>query len=122
MNIIASAVTLNVDDVAASSNFFTGYLGFHESVVGEAYACLVRPDATSDVVLRLRGAGERPATGVVVTLTVTDVAAEYERLVREGAPISVPLREEPWAERLFQLTDPNGIVVQLVEWVPPAGA
>lgn len=64
----------------------------------------------------------RPVAGVVVTLTVTDVAGEYERLVREGAPISMPLREEPWAERLFQLTDPNGVVVRLVEWVPPAGA
>lgn len=27
----------------------------------------------------------------------------------------MPLREEPWGERLFQLTDPNGVVVQLVE-------
>jgi hypothetical protein len=30
MNIIASAVTLNVDGVAATSAFFTTYLGFHE--------------------------------------------------------------------------------------------
>lgn len=36
-----------------------------------------------------------------------------------GAPITMPLREEPWGERLFQLTDPNGVVVQLVEWVTP---
>ncbi|MGF6940862.1 putative glyoxalase superfamily protein PhnB [Streptomyces auratus] len=28
----------------------------------------------------------------------------------------MPLREEPWGERLFQVTDPNGIVLQLVEW------
>lgn len=28
--------------------------------------------------------------------------------------------EEPWGERLFQVTDPNGIVIQLVEWVAPA--
>ncbi|WP_433271540.1 hypothetical protein ACQPZF_12660 [Actinosynnema sp. CS-041913] len=24
--------------------------------------------------------------------------------------------EEPWGERLFQVTAPNGVVVQLVEW------
>ncbi len=30
----------------------------------------------------------------------------------------MPLREEPWGERLFQLTDPDGIVIQLVEWAP----
>lgn len=34
----------------------------------------------------------------------------------------MPLREEAWGERLVQLTDPNGVVVQLVEWIPPAGA
>ncbi|MFG6199721.1 VOC family protein [Nonomuraea sp. JJY05] len=122
MNIIASAVTLNVDDVAAASAFFTTHLGFHESVANGAYACLVRPDAGADIVLQLREAGERPATGVVLTFTVTDVTAEYDRLVREGAAVSVPLRREPWAELLFELTDPNGIVVRLVEWTAPAGA
>jgi uncharacterized glyoxalase superfamily protein PhnB len=34
----------------------------------------------------------------------------------------MPLREEPWGERLFQVIDPNGIVVQFVEWVTPADA
>jgi catechol 2,3-dioxygenase-like lactoylglutathione lyase family enzyme len=122
VNIIASAVTLSVDDVAASSAFFTTHLGFHESVANGAYACLVRPDAVADIVLQLRQAGERPATGVVVTFTVTDATAEHDRLVREGAAVSEPLRKEPWAERLFEVTDPNGIVVRLVEWTAPAGA
>lgn len=31
----------------------------------------------------------------------------------------MPLREEPWGERLFQVTDPNGVIVQFVEWVTP---
>ncbi|MEV0201882.1 VOC family protein [Nonomuraea sp. NPDC050691] len=122
MNIIASAVTLNVDDVAASSNFFTGHLGFHEAEAGDGYARLVRPDATADIELLLRGPGGLLPAGVVVTFTVTDVATEHDRLVREGAAVSMPLREEPWAERLFELTDPNGIVIRLVEWTPPAGA
>ena len=32
------------------------------------------------------------------------------------------LRHEPWGERSVRLTDPNGIAVRLVEWVPPAGS
>jgi uncharacterized glyoxalase superfamily protein PhnB len=31
------------------------------------------------------------------------------------------LREEPWGERLFQVQDPNGVVIQFVEWVTPSG-
>ncbi|MFC6899789.1 VOC family protein [Nonomuraea dietziae] len=51
---------------------------------------------------------------------MTDIAAEFDRLVREGANITMELRQEPW-EKLLQLADPNGVVVQLVEWVAPAG-
>ncbi|MFI0420946.1 hypothetical protein [Spongiactinospora sp. 9N601] len=34
--------------------------------------------------------------------------------------ITMPLRVDPWGERLFQVTDPNGVVIQLVDWVTPA--
>ncbi|MFG2312532.1 VOC family protein [Streptomyces sp. NPDC048566] len=45
--------------------------------------------------------------------------AEHERPRREGVPITLPLRQEPWGERLFQVTDPNGVVVRLVAWAAP---
>jgi uncharacterized glyoxalase superfamily protein PhnB len=32
-------------------------------------------------------------------------------------PIATPLQTEPWGERFFQMTDPNGVVIQLVQWV-----
>jgi len=31
--------------------------------------------------------------------------------------IATPLQTEPWGERFFQIRDPNGVVVQFVEWV-----
>jgi uncharacterized glyoxalase superfamily protein PhnB len=34
----------------------------------------------------------------------------------------MPLREEEWGERLFQITDPNGIVVELVQWAAAPAA
>ena len=43
---------------------------------------------------------------------------EEQRLRDEGVEITLPLREDPWGERLFQVTDPNGVVYQLVEWAP----
>ncbi|MFI0421097.1 VOC family protein [Spongiactinospora sp. 9N601] len=121
MNVIASAVSLNVDDVAASSNFFVSHLGFHESLTAAGLACLTRSDAAADIILHLRGGSGEPPAGVVVVFGVTGVAAEYERLRAEGAALGVPLCTEPWGERYFELTDPNGIVVRLTEWVPPSG-
>lgn len=128
MNVIATAVSLSVGDVTASSRFFTTHLGFRELVSADDFVCLGRDDSACDVVLvqrdfelpaeALRGPG--PAD-MIVSFTVTGIAAEQERLRGEGADITMPLRREPWGEWVLRLTDPNGVVVQLVEWLPPAG-
>ncbi|WP_405006845.1 VOC family protein [Kitasatospora purpeofusca] len=125
MNIVAATVALSVADPAASSRFFTTHLGFREVLVDEEFVSLGRDDAAPDLLLRQSDPERPPGRGpveVLVSFAVTDVAEEYERLRREGANITVPLRREPWGEQLVELTDPNGVVVQLVEWIPPAGA
>ncbi|MFD4022516.1 VOC family protein [Streptomyces sp. NPDC058576] len=128
MNIIASAVVLTVGHPAASSRFFTSHLGFREVLVADDVIHLSRDDAATDLVV-LRGdaqphPGQQPTAhaDVVVSFTVTDLAAEHERLRREGARITMPLRQEPWGEWVLRLLDPNGVVIQIVEWVPPVGA
>ncbi|MFD7257080.1 VOC family protein [Streptomyces sp. NPDC059874] len=129
MNVVTTKVSLTVQDVGASSRFFTTHLGFRETELAEGYVCLRRDDASAEIALSERDLELAPPgrlgqglSDLVVTLVVTDVIAEYERLRREGAPVTGPLHQEPWGELLFQLTDPSGVVVQLTEWVPPAGA
>ncbi|WP_327587154.1 VOC family protein [Nonomuraea sp. NBC_00507] len=123
MNIVTSAVSLTVADPAASSRFFTSHLGFREVLVGEEFIALGRDDAAVDLVLVERDLERwQPGQGlaeVIVVFTVTGLAAEYERLRSEGATITIPLRREPWGELLMQLTDPNGVKIQLTEWIPP---
>ncbi|MFB4303916.1 VOC family protein [Actinomadura sp. NTSP31] len=123
MNIVSSAVSLTVDDPAASSRFFTSHLGFRETLAGEGFIALGRDDAAVDLVLTERDPERwRPGQGLadaVVVFAVTDLAAEYERLRHEGTTITVPLRREPWGELMTQLSDPNGVTVQLTEWVSP---
>ncbi|MEU6236923.1 VOC family protein [Kitasatospora sp. NPDC047058] len=125
MNVVSSAVSLTVTDPAASSRFFTTHLGFREVVVGEDFVELGRDDAAVDLVLVRRdlerhGAGPGP-TDVIVSFAVTGITAEYERLRNEAGGVTVTLRQEPWGELVVRLTDPNGVAVQLTEWVPPAG-
>lgn len=126
MQITGCAVSLTVDDVAASSAFFIEHLGFHEAMAADGFASLKRDDAGMNVVLLRRGIEVLPpgfrdqrAAGVIVAFVVTDLAGEERRLQAEGVAITMPLREEPWGERLFQITDPNGVVVELVEWASP---
>jgi catechol 2,3-dioxygenase-like lactoylglutathione lyase family enzyme len=118
MNIIASTVSLTVADVAASSRFLTTHMGFREVAITEEFIRLARDDAAVDIELLV---GERTPASAVVSFTVTGIAAENERLLDEGANVSTALRLEPWGEWSLRLTDPNGVVIQLVEWAPPAG-
>ncbi|GES32788.1 VOC family protein [Streptomyces angustmyceticus] len=128
MSITASAVSLNVDDVAASSAFLTGHFGFREEAAADGFASLTREDAGMNVVYLRRGLASLPddqredhADGVILAFVVDDLEAELARLAAEGVVITMPLREEPWGERAFQVTDPNGVIVQLVDWNASTG-
>lgn len=129
MQITASTVSLTVDDVAASQRFFTTHLGYTEQAAADGFASLTRQDAAVDVVLLARGTEVLPAdqrdqraSGLILAFTASGIADEETRLRAAGVEITMPLREEPWGERLFQVTDPNGVIVQFVEWAVPATA
>ncbi|MEV0173393.1 VOC family protein [Streptomyces sp. NPDC050803] len=126
MHVSASTLSLTVADVDASRDFFRTHLGYEVAMADDGFCSLTRGDAAVDIVLLRKGTEvlpaeqrDREAGGLIVALTVTGLAAEEARLRAAGAPITMPLREEPWGERLFQMTDPNGVVVQLVEWAVP---
>jgi len=123
MTITSSAVSLNVDDVAASSAFLTRHFGFREEMAADGFASLARPDAGMNVVFLRRGLETLPAdqrddraAGLILAFVVEDLEAELARLRAEGVTITMPLTEEEWGERAFQVRDPNGIIVQLVDW------
>jgi uncharacterized glyoxalase superfamily protein PhnB len=59
----------------------------------------------------------RNADGLLVVFVVDNIDEEYMRLQREGVQITTPIQTEAWGERFFQVTDPNGVVVQLVQWM-----
>jgi uncharacterized glyoxalase superfamily protein PhnB len=56
------------------------------------------------------------ATGLILAFTVDDLEGELARLQAEGVAVTMPLTEEEWGERAFQVRDPNGVIVQLVDW------
>lgn len=128
MQITASTVSLTVDDVAASRSFFTTRLGYEERMGADGFSSLSRSDAAVDIVLLRRGMEVLPADqrdqragGLILAFTLdSGIADEEDRLRAAGVEITMPLREEPWGERLFQITDPNGVVVQFVEWASTA--
>lgn len=57
------------------------------------------------------------AKGTILAFVTNNIEAEERRLRTEGAMISLPLQTEEWGEKLFMVTDPNGIIIEIVEWV-----
>ncbi|MDN5795525.1 MAG: VOC family protein [Intrasporangium sp.] len=126
MPITSSAISLNVADVAASAAWATDHLGFTQDMAADGFASLSHPQAGFNLVFLATGlptfkpasvAG--PADGLLVVFTVEDIDTEYDRLRGEDVSIVTPLETEPWGERYFQMSDPNGVVYQLVQWVEP---
>ncbi|MFE3026854.1 VOC family protein [Nocardia tengchongensis] len=125
MNITASAISLNVPDPTTSARFLIDHFGFTEKMSADGFVNLTRPDAGFDVIFLRTGLGSfKPdriagsaGQGLLVVFVVDDIDAEYARVQGEGVPIVTPVETEPWGERYFQALDPNGIVIQLVQWV-----
>ena len=123
MKITSSAVSLNVEDVTASSAFLVEHFGFHEEMSADGFASLAREDVGMNVIYLRRGLPTLPAdqrdehaTGLILAFVVEDLEGELARLQSEGVAITMPLTEEDWGERAFQVRDPNGVIVQLVDW------
>jgi catechol 2,3-dioxygenase-like lactoylglutathione lyase family enzyme len=127
VKISSSAVSLNVDDVVASSRFLTDHFGFRTEMEADGFCSLTRDDAGLNVVFLRRGLGSLPAdqrddhaAGVILAFVVDDLEGELARLEGEGVTVTMPLTVEEWGERAFQVRDPNGVIIQLVDWNGPA--
>ena len=128
MQITASALSLNVDDPIASANFAKQHFGFTEDMADEGFVSLSRHDAGFNLIYLRTGLEsfkpesmrERHADGLLVVFVVDNIDEQYARLQREGVQITTPIQTEPWGERFFQVTDPNGVVIQFVQWMDDA--
>ena len=45
-----------------------------------------------------------------------DLRASWPGCGAEGVPITMLLRSEEWGERAFQVRDPNGVIIELLDW------
>ena len=117
---------LCTDRVAQSRDFYVGLLGFAVTFEADWYVSL-RRDPAHELALvdhhhpTVPGAYRRPVQGLLLNLEVTDVDAEWERLVvREGLAPELELRDEPFGQRHFIVADPNGVLIDVITEIPPA--
>ena len=99
MQITASAISLNVDDVTASATFVKDHFGFTEGMADDGFVSLSRQDAGFNLIFlrtglatfkpeRLRG---RQADGLLLVFVVEDIDDEYARLQQGGVAITTAI-------------------------------
>jgi len=111
-----------VDDVAASVDFYTRHFGFTEQMSSPAFADVRRgrlrllisgPQSSAG---RPMPDGARPAPGGWnrIHLVCDDLAAEVERLRREGVPFRNDVVTGPGGSQIL-VQDPSGNLVELFQ-------
>jgi len=98
-------VSAHVSDLTRSKQFYSEKLGWklgtnEPEVAGFHFG-------SGYLVLLADAAHAKFAGGMHVAIRVSDIDAEYGRLVEAGVAVS-ELRRQPWGERNFSFHDPDG--------------
>jgi catechol 2,3-dioxygenase-like lactoylglutathione lyase family enzyme len=124
MNILATTLTFVVPEPAASAGFLATHFGFREVIAFDGGAAVEHPTGGPTLFFLSEGLAtlapsERNvrAQGVTLALTVEDIEAEVGALRGGGVEPQSEIRQDEWGERHVQIADPNGLIVQLVQWV-----
>lgn len=120
----SSYPVLQVEDPSRVAHFFTSHFGFAVSFSADWYVSLRNGHhelAVLDCTHPTIPEGFRvPCAGVLLNLEIDDATVEYARLRDLGLPIRLELRDEAFGQRHFIVEAPGGILVDVIEEIPPA--
>ena len=98
-----------------SRKFYTEFLGLEVTMDMGWIVTLVSPgNPTAQVSLLRSPVPPTPQAQISLTVEVADVDETHAKAVASGIPIIYPLTTEPWGVRRFHVTDPNGVVINIM--------
>lgn len=113
-----------------SRDFYIRMLGFEVTFEADWYISLRRPGPpVFELALLAHNHPTLPAAyrasvqGLLLNFEVTDVDAEWGRLVLEaGLKPELELRSEDFGQRHFIVADPNGVLIDVITPIAPAAS
>lgn len=120
-------LAINASNVTQSAAFFCEVLGYEvQTSVGDWYRSLARSDMQQmaiDFVQKdheslLKRQFQDPA-GFLLAYIVEDIQQMYKKIEDLGVPILTNILREPWGQTRFQIEAPDGLIIELIELVPP---
>jgi predicted enzyme related to lactoylglutathione lyase len=97
-----------------SRKFYTEFLGFELAMDMGWIMTFVSPGNPTAQLSLLRGNVPATQTQITLSIEVADVEAAHAKAVAGGIPIVYPLTTEPWGVRRFHVSDPNGVVINVM--------
>lgn len=97
---------------------FTADWYVHLQSVADPSVNLAILDADHDTIPEA-GRG-RTAAGLLLNFEVEDADAVHARVANAGLPILLSLRDEAFGQRHFITADPNGVMLDIIQPIPPS--
>jgi catechol 2,3-dioxygenase-like lactoylglutathione lyase family enzyme len=126
MKLNALYPVLGTEKLPESRDFYVGLLDLRVSFENDWYVSLAtRTEPVQQIAFvdhdheAVPAADRKLPSGVLVTLEVDDLAPIWDR-ARAQHEIVLALRDEPWGQRHFIVRDPNGVLVDVVQVIPPS--
>lgn len=115
-------------DISESKEFYTQHFPFDVTFETDWYVSL---KSQGEPVFELallepthptvpNGFGHQFEQGLLFNFEVNDVDSEYERLCDAGLPMHIGLRSEDFGQRHFITSDPNGVLIDVIQPIPPS--
>lgn len=121
---------LGTTRIAAARDFYTRWFGFEIVFEADWYVSLRRIAGERSYELALLDPTHttvpegyrKPVQGLLLNFEVDDVDAEWERLVVQGGlSPELDICSEDFGQRHFILAAPDGVLVDVITEIPPAG-
>jgi len=104
--------------IEESREFYTEFLGFDVAMdMGWVLTFASRSNPTAQITLVREAEKTKPHANL--SIEVDDVDATHAKAVTLGLPIVYPLTDEPWGVRRFFVSDPNGVIINVLSHVTP---
>ncbi|MBE2271235.1 MAG: glyoxalase/bleomycin resistance/extradiol dioxygenase family protein [Anaerolinea sp.] len=116
------------DKLALTRDFYVNHFGFRVVFENDWYISLKSTDGRFELAFVAHDhdtvvkAYQQPIDGLLLNFEVMNVDAEYERLITQtGLPLERELLTEDFGQRHFATVDPNGVLIDVIQVVPPSG-
>jgi len=128
MKLTSSYPVICTDKIRESHAFYKKHFDFETTFEADWYVSLrSRQNANFELALldyhhpSVPKGFREPTRGVLINFEVEDVDKEYKKLKARDLPMALDIKSEEWGQRHFITPDPNGILIDVIQNIKPAG-